>query len=130
MPQKDEAKSLFRLIVKFTVLALLAMIAILALAAILVSSGIVPAEQSIILVLIAEAAGAFLGGMFAAKQAPSHKLPVSTVTGLLIFLVLLIAGFLFSFPPSRHALLVLLTAVFPALFGGIFSKRQKRKPRH
>lgn len=130
MPQKEEAKGLFRLILKFTVVALLVMLIILALAAILVTGGLVPVEQMVTVTLLAEAAGAFLGGMFSAKQATSHKVPAAMVTGVVIFLVLLIAGFLFSFPPSRHALLSLLASVFPALVGGIFSKRQKKGTQH
>ncbi len=127
MPQKEEAKGLFRLVLKFSALSLGVILVILAFAAILVTGGILPMEMMILAVILAEAAGAFLGGMYSAKRAESHKLPTAMVTGLFIFLVLLIAGFLFAFPPSRHSLYILMASVFPSLFGGIFSKRQKRR---
>ncbi|MDR1691724.1 MAG: TIGR04086 family membrane protein [Oscillospiraceae bacterium] len=127
MPQKDEAKGLFRVVLKYTALSLLLTLVILAIAAILVSGGILPIGQSVAAVLLAVAAGAFTGGMFAARRAGTHKLPASMMTGFSVFLILLIAGFLFSFPPARHTVLVLLSAVVSALAGGIYARRPHRK---
>ncbi|MCL1807026.1 MAG: TIGR04086 family membrane protein [Oscillospiraceae bacterium] len=129
MPQKEEAKGIGRLILKCTLLSLAVTIILLIFASFLVIGGILSPEKAIAAVLIAEAAGAFLGGRMASRRSESRKLPIAALTGSCLFLVLLILGFLFAFPPARHGLLIFLMAVLPAM-AGAFQKPKVRKGVH
>ena len=126
MPQKEEAKrqgydgrGTARLILRCAFFALAVTVVLLAFASLLVTGGLLAPERSIAAVLIAEIAGGFIGGRLASRKAESRKLPMAALTGLCLFLILLIAGFLFAFPPARHGLLIFLAAVLPALAGGL-----------
>lgn len=126
MPQKEEATSLFKLIFRHTIFSLAAAAVLTALAAMLVSGGVLPVERSLVAVILAEAIGVFWGGMRASKRAGSRKLPTAALTGFCVFLVLLIAGFLFSFPPAKYGLFVFLAAILPALAGGLVGQKPKK----
>ncbi|MDR0292728.1 MAG: TIGR04086 family membrane protein [Oscillospiraceae bacterium] len=129
MPQKEEAKGYVRLIVKCALISLAVTVIILALASLLVTKGVLAPEWSVAMVLIAEAAGAFAGGRLASRRAANRKLPAAALTGFCVFLFLLIAGFLFAFPPARHGLFILLAAVLPAMAGGLQSPGRSRSRR-
>ncbi|MDR0325634.1 MAG: TIGR04086 family membrane protein [Oscillospiraceae bacterium] len=124
MPQKEEAKGTARLVLKCALFAMAVTAALLALASLLVTGGLLAPEHSIAAVLLAEVIGAFAGGRIASRKAASRKLATAALTGLCLFLILLVAGLLFAFPPARHGLLILPAAVLPALLGGL--QRPKR----
>ena len=127
MPQKEETRGAIRLIVKCALFALAVTAVLLMLASLLVTGGLLAPEHSIAAVLLAEAAGAFTGGRIASRRAESRKLAAATLTGLCLFLILLAAGLLFSFPPARHGLLIFLAAILPALLGGLQKPKRARR---
>jgi putative membrane protein (TIGR04086 family) len=122
MPQKEEKMG--RLIFKCALVSLLLTVVIIALLAMLVIGGILPPDKTVAAVLLAEAVGAFVGGRIVSKRAPNRKIVYAALTGLCLFAILLVLGFLFAFPPARHWLFVFPAAVIPALLGGF--ERAKR----
>lgn len=129
MPQKGETGryAAIRLIVKCAVFALAVTVAILAFVSLLVINGLLSPQSVIWTVFIAEITGAFTGGKIAARRSESRKLPAAAMTGLCLFVILLIAGFLFAFPPARHALLILPAAVLPAMLGALEKPKRARR---
>jgi putative membrane protein (TIGR04086 family) len=116
---QQETKGIFRLVLKCAAFALLVSALILAFASALVVGGILPPEKAIAAVFIAAIAGAFAGGRVASRRSSERKLLAAGLTGFCLFLILLVIGLLFAFPPARHALLIFPAAVFPALLGGL-----------
>jgi putative membrane protein (TIGR04086 family) len=119
MPQREETKGNLRLIVKCALFALAVTAVLLAFFALLVVNGILSPANAIWAVLVAETAGAFTGGRIAARRSVSRKLPIAALTGLCLFGILLILGFLLAFPPARHILFILPAAIIPAMLGAL-----------
>jgi len=108
-----------QLIVKCALFALAVTTVVLATASLMVVNGLLAPHNVIWAVFIAEIIGAFIGGRIAARRSSSRKLPTAALTGLCLFAILLVLGFLFAFPPARHALLILPAAVIPAMLGAL-----------
>jgi putative membrane protein (TIGR04086 family) len=116
-----------QLIVKCALFALAVTVALLALASLLVVNGLLSPGSAIWAVFAAEIAGAFIGGKIAARRSASRKLPVAALTGLCLFLILLVIGLMFEFPPARHSLLILPAAVLPAMLGALETPKKARR---
>jgi putative membrane protein (TIGR04086 family) len=127
MPQKEEAKGTLRRIAKCALMALAVTAVIIAAAALMVVNGLLSQQNAIWAVLFAEITGAFIGGKLAAKGSANRKLPFAALTGLILFLTLLIIGFLFAFPPARHILFIFPAAVLPAMAGALEKPRRVKR---
>jgi putative membrane protein (TIGR04086 family) len=126
MPQREEAKSIIRLAAKCALFALGVTAVILAVASMLVVGGLLAPQNAVWAVFAALMIGAFTGGRIAAMRSPGRKLPAAALTGLCMFLVLLIAGFLFAFPPARHILLIFPAALLSAMLGALKKPKKRR----
>lgn len=90
----------------------------------------VPRRATMPLAVIAAAAGAFAAGLMAAAVTGRRGLPVGAVCGLMLFLLILIAGFVrYSGVSGGYALIKLAALLISGSVGGLLGMGLRRKRR-
>lgn len=107
--------------------ALICLLLLFVMAAILTAQN-VPQAAVTPMALVAAAIGAFLGGLIAARIAREKGLLIGALTGLLLFVILAIAGFIFV-RDAHGSSAILKAAIFLACgaVGGIVGVNLRRR---
>ncbi len=107
--------------------ALICLLLLFVMAAILTANN-VPQAAVTPMAIVAAAIGAFLGGLIAARIAREKGLLIGALTGLLLFVIMAIAGFIFV-QDVRGSYAILKAAIFLACgaVGGIVGVNLQRR---